>query len=402
VIRRQPPVYSPVTLAGLWEALRPHVRVQPDPRDGLAELLARAYSADQALLFGTGTQALQVALEVALRRTRGSVVALPAFTCFDVAAAAVGAGARIELYDLDPATLSPDVDSLNRALARGARVAVIAPLYGFPVDWDAVETSLARHGALGVEDAAQGSQAKWRGRVVGSLGSISVLSFGRGKGWSGAAGGALLLRGSAARWGVERRSGGHSGQSAELRVLARLLGQWALGRPGVYGIPAALPWLRLGETVYRDPQPPRAMAWAAAACVAALRGPAEREATARRANGSALVAALESRAPGLLIRPLPGAEPAYLRLPVRLARGLASLGSPPQRARSLGVLPSYPSPLAAVPEVRARLRTACERFAGAEALSRELFTVPTHSLVTEAERQEMLRLLTTAAADGHA
>ena len=33
-------------------------------------------------------------------------------------------------------------------------------------------------------------------------------------------------------------------------MMASLLGQWSFGRPGAYWIPAAMPWLRLGETIY--------------------------------------------------------------------------------------------------------------------------------------------------------
>ena len=70
---------------------------------------------------------------------RHESVALPAFGCFDVASAAIGADVPVSLYDIDPDTLSPDPDSLSRAFSQGARVAVIAPLYGVPVDWESLE-----------------------------------------------------------------------------------------------------------------------------------------------------------------------------------------------------------------------------------------------------------------------
>src|SRR5439155_883687 len=111
------------------------------------------------------------------------VVALPAYACYDVATAAVAVNARIALYDVHPATLAPDLASLTATLAEGARIVVVAPLYGMPVDWDAIEQCVAAFGALAIEDAAQGHGASWRGRPLGSLGRLSVLSFSRGKGW---------------------------------------------------------------------------------------------------------------------------------------------------------------------------------------------------------------------------
>jgi perosamine synthetase len=196
-VRRQLPVSSPLSLPGIWSAVGQATRLTTDPRKAVATLLAEEFSAESVVLCGSGTQALQLALRAAtqLLDAASRTVALPAFTCYDVGAAAVGAGARIALYDLSPATLAPDPDSLRTVLKDGARVVVVSPLYGVPIDWDALEQVVAPFGAVAIEDAAQGHGATWRQRPLGSLGKISVLSFGRGKGWTGLKGGALLLRG---------------------------------------------------------------------------------------------------------------------------------------------------------------------------------------------------------------
>ena len=390
--RRQPPVYSPVTFPSIWRAAVRAVRPASEPTAALGRWLTREYSAAAAVLFGSGTQALQVALRLALRRVHGSAVGLPAFTCFDVASAAVGVDAHIVLYDLDPATLAPDLDSLARVMERGVRVAVVSPLYGFPVDWEAIESVLAHYGGVGIEDAAQGFQARWRGRSVGSFGPISVLSFGRGKGWTGGVGGALLLRGDASRDDLETLQPEYAGWAAELRVVVLLLAQWALGRPGWYAIPAAIPWLELGETIYRDPTSPRAATRAAAACLERSRDAAEQEAAVRRANGLALLHALRRGSDAVTIKPLPGAAASFLRLPVRLSRGLAGF-SEPARARRLGILRAYPSVLAELPQVSARMDGAGGRWPGAADLARTLFTAPTHSRLSTSEYQEMVGLL---------
>jgi dTDP-4-amino-4,6-dideoxygalactose transaminase len=393
--RWQPPVYSPVSLQAVCLAWRGGAPGARDPRQALERQLARAYEADRAILFGSGTQALQIALTLALRAARGSTVALPAFTCFDVATAAVGADARIEVYDVDPATLCPDPESLDQALGRGACVAVISPLYGFPVDWDSVAAVAARRGAVLVEDAAQGFGATWRGRWLGSLGSLSVLSFGRGKGWTGGAGGALLLRGQAAAWQVPLPPPASCAEEA--RVRARLLAQWAFGRPGLYGVPATLPWLRLGETVYRAPGPLRGMTRAAAACLGATRIAAAREVATRQANGHALLGAVGTGPCARPVRPLAPAEPSFLRFPVRVAHGPAGLCGL-AAARRLGVQRAYPGVLATLAAVGARLREPTGRTPGAEELARTLVTLPTHSLLTAPERSALAALLVHGAA----
>jgi perosamine synthetase len=377
---RQPPAYSPLS----WRAVRTSagamLRRETDDRATLRNLLSREFGADGVALFASGTQALQVALAEAARAIGGEpAVALPAFTCFDVATAAVGAGLRIALYDVDPATLAPDLESLRAALAAGARIVVVAPLFGFPVDWETVSECAAPYGARVIEDAAQGSGATWRGARLGSLGETSVLSFGRGKGWTGGSGGALLTRRRGAPTAMRNGSGRHLG--AELRVLTRAAAQWAFGRPALYGIPAALPWLGLGETRYRDPTSPQPLPRTAARLLLHDVAASREESDGRRRRAEQLLAAITVSARVQTIRPLPGAVPGYLRLPLRLTAGFAGLRQP-EVAQRLGAARSYPHPLSDLAGVRERLLDAGRRYPGAEQLARELITLPTHSLLT--------------------
>ena len=391
-LRRQLPVYSPITAPALRRVAGRLLRSADEVEARLSARLAQEYDAEAVQLFGSGTQALQVALRVALRRVEGSLVALPSFTCFDVGAAAVAVGARIVLYDIDPATLAPDLESLTRCLQGGARVVVVTPLYGCPVNWQVIEEVVGRFGALAIEDAAQGHGARWRMRPVGSMGVISVLSFGRGKGWTGGSGGALLLRGNGSRQGLEPQSREVTRPSEELRTLLLLTAQWMFGRPRVYGLPAGVPWLKLGETVYRDASSPRPITRCAATCLEALYAAAAREAEARRANAAAMLVALNGGRRLQAVRPVPDAVPGFLRLPVRLPSGLAGFRNP-KRALSLGIAPSYPSVLGAIPQVRARLEAGSRCWPGGEELSRNLFTAPTHSLLSLSERDELVQSL---------
>ena len=187
-------------------------------------------------------------------------------------------------------------------------------------------------------------------------------------------------------------SGGDAGRAAEVRVVTALAAQWVLGRPAYYAIPHAIPWLHLGETLYRDPVSPQPMTRAASACLTTSRSAAIREGTARRATAEAL---LEAIGPGSRVRaipPLAGATPGYLRLPLRLADGMTGFPEP-KAATRLGIAPSYPSVLAAIPAVRPWMDDATPGWPGGEELARTLCTVPTHSLVTAAERSGLTRQL---------
>ena len=197
-LRHQLAAYSPLSLAACARSGAAALGLGADPSDELRGILLKDYQAQSVVLCGSGTQALQLAIVSASRdvysgATGSPLIAMPAFSCFDLASAALGADARVCLDDLDPRRLAPALASLERVMSAGAKVVVVAPLYGVPVDWEAIEAVADRHGALVIEDAAQGHGATWRGRALGTLGRISTLSFGRGKGWTGGGGGAVLF-----------------------------------------------------------------------------------------------------------------------------------------------------------------------------------------------------------------
>ena len=391
-MRRQPPAYSPLSLGAVARAAGAVAGRDANVRPMLGAFLCRRYRADSAWLLGSGTQALQLGLDVARAAVgeQAPVVALPAFGCYDVATAAVGAGTRVTFYDIDPATLGPDGESLRHALGRdGAQILVASSLYGIPVDWDVVTQAAAECGAFVIEDAAQGLGACWRGEPLGSLAPISVLSFGRGKGWTGGAGGALLFRCRAPRPGLRLRS---TGPLAELGVLARALAQALLSEPSWYGLPASLPGLGLGTTTYRDPRPLRALSRAAAAMLLETRDAAETEMAARRVTGTRLLAGAEAAGAAGLVHPPRGGVAGFLRFPLRRPGAFRSFPSPETAAR-LGVAPGYPLPLtqlAPLQPLKLHHHHACP---GATELAADLVTLPTHTRLSAEEFQQLLGLL---------
>jgi dTDP-4-amino-4,6-dideoxygalactose transaminase len=348
--------------------------VRPSEVDALRAEVAQRYTASRVELTGSGTQALQVAIMIAQKRA-GGAVALPAFQCYDLASAAVGAGARVALYDLNPRTLAPDIDSLRRAMRADARTVVIAPLYGVPVEWESLAKEIESAGGVAIEDAAQGHGASWRGRPLGAWGGLSVLSFGRGKGWCGGSGGALLARNGWEREEIPTLPA--PALADELRVVAQLKAQWILGRPSLYGLPAALPGLHLGETIYHPPRPPRQITRAAAAAARAHTEASDREAQVRRKRGEQFVRKM-------FVAP-EGGVAGYLRMPVVTPTHLT-----PAHA-ALGVARSYPTTLAGLPVVRERL-VGSGPYPGAEELAARLVTLPTHSRVTPSEAARIASL----------
>ena len=393
MIRHQLPVYSPLPLQALMRALSGRLENGKDPLAVLAELLAEETGAERVMLYGSGTQALQVALRTAVDAVGGEV-ALPAYSCFDVATAAVATKVPVRFYDVEPRTLGPDLASLEAVLATGARVVVAGPLYGIPLDWGPVQEIARQCGAVLVEDAAQAHGCQPGEGEAGTFGDLSILSFGRGKGWTGGAGGALLTRSPDVDFGSAPMAGADEGDPGGLVLLLRALAQWTLGRPSLYGLPSALPWLGLGETNYRKPTPPVLMRRRAAALALGTREASLVEEAHRRAAAGSLLKALE--AVGLTPDPvrtvaLPrGAVPGYLRLPVLLQDGISGFPSV-RRANALGIARGYPIPLTELAPLQPFHAGAHARCPAAELLVQGLVTLPTHSLVREGDRERIVR-----------
>jgi dTDP-4-amino-4,6-dideoxygalactose transaminase len=390
--RRQLAAYSPLSAGDLIGAVRASVAHAHEVERARA-LVTHAFQADTALLVDSGRSALQLAISIASRKLGGATaVGLPAFQCFEVASAAVGANCSIAFYDIDPHSLGPDLESLESLLRAGVRVVVIAPLYGVPVDWEQVQTLADRYGAIAIEDAAQAHGASWRGRVLGSLGALSVVSFGRGKGWTGCGGGALCARGDFAREVSQAETGlARASVGNDFRVALLATAQWAAGRPALYGIPAGIPALGLGETRYHDPTAPAEMSSYSAGVLIRTQAAATLEGDARLASGAYWRASL----PPELLAGVPIVAEAgtagYLRFPLRVsAQAYDSATSP--IAQSMGVARSYPVALNTLDPVRPRLQQPAMQVAGAELLARTLVTLPTHSLVSQSDRRLILDL----------
>ena len=378
--RHQAPVHSPLSGAALLAGARAAVSrngatSQAEAR--VAALLCEHYGSKAVLLTESGTAALTAALLAILKDRPRSAVALPAYACYDLATAAEGAGAPVVLYDLDPHTLAPDLAQIDATLRRGVAAIVVVHFYGYPVDLGLVNRLAATTGAVVIEDAAQAGGATLHTRPAGSQASLAVLSFGRGKGLTGGSGGALLAHDATGQRIRDRAKELLGGARRGWPELLAITAQFLLERPGVYALPAALPFLHLGETIHRTPQPLRGPTSASCSVVAATWQLAEREAEVRRSNAERLLRMLQWQ-PGFETIATPrDTRPGYLRLPV-LASPNARRSAAQPAARRLGVMGGYPKVLCDLERFAARCMNRDSAFPGSRLLAARLCTLPTH------------------------
>jgi dTDP-4-amino-4,6-dideoxygalactose transaminase len=377
-LRAQPPVRSPLTLGAIAAGLQAAADGGETQRAAVVRALAAQFAASAVVLADSGTTSLALAFRLAIARRPNRPVVLPAWGCYDLATAADAADVPVAFYDLDPATLGPDWDSLDRSLRFEPAAAVAAHFYGVPVDWRRFAAAVAAAGAVAIEDAAQGAGGSQAGRPLGAAGDLAVLSFGRGKGVTGGKGGALLAHGEA--WVSALESYQLRGRRGSLKDLAVLAAQWLLTRPSLYGLPAGLPWLGLGQTVYHPPHPAGGLTALAAGALTVTLRLASAEAEARRVNAAVLLQRLAGTGCGL-VRVSPGVEAGWLRMPVRLKSETSQAVGADPKARALGVYPGYPMVLGDLPGFGRRV-VAEVAIPGARELARTLVTLPTHGALT--------------------
>lgn len=339
--------------------------------------LRRRYGSVDALLTDSGTSALIVALRKIL--PPGGTVAYPAYGCIDLTTAALGAGVHVRLYDVDPATLSPDLDSVRAVVRRGVDAIVVAHLYGYPADMIGVRELAAEQGIPVIEDAAQGAGGSLGGALLGSLGDVAILSFARGKGTTGGSGGALLVRTPAlAEWTRTARSDLQAASRGGMDVLS-LAAQRLLSHPYLYRFPASIPGLKLGEMVYHPPRPPRAMSPASAAVLRWTLEQEAREVAGRRARARDLLSRMRETPYVVAVRPIAGGESGFLRL------AFIDTGGTRVPRSDLGALRGYPLTLGQHPQLGPLILPGETAGKGSEFLRDRLFTVPTHSRVDRSD-----------------
>lgn len=183
----------------------------------------------------SGTDALRFVLSSVAQNTARSTIAMSAYTCPDLYTAVHAAGFKAALFDIDPVTLLPRPASIPPSVREQLAAVILSNLYGLidpMTDWN-----LSSDVVL-IDDGCQAALGEVDGKMVGSRG-VGVISFGRGKAFSGVGGGAAF--------GVPS---GHPVEASSFGGADLLRGalMWMLEKPRLYGIPASLPFLKLGET----------------------------------------------------------------------------------------------------------------------------------------------------------
>ncbi|MBF6539452.1 dTDP-4-amino-4,6-dideoxygalactose transaminase [Nocardia farcinica] len=148
--------------------------------------------APHALLTTSCTSALEMA-GLLLELGPEDEVIVPSFAFTSTATSMALRGATCVFADIDPATGNLDPESVAAAIGPRTKAVVVIHYGGVAADMAGLLELAAAHGFAIVEDNAHGLGGRWRGRPLGTIGTLGTLSFHDTKNVHCGEGGALLL-----------------------------------------------------------------------------------------------------------------------------------------------------------------------------------------------------------------
>ena len=154
--------------------------------------LERELGVPKALLTTSCTHALEMAA-LLLDIQPGDEIIIPDFTFVSTVNAFVLRGARPVFLDIRPDTLNLDESGLEAAITPGTRAIVPVHYAGVGCEMDAILEIADRHHLAVIEDNAHGLFGKYKGKYLGTFGSMASQSFHETKNFTSGEGGALLI-----------------------------------------------------------------------------------------------------------------------------------------------------------------------------------------------------------------
>jgi perosamine synthetase len=351
-------------------------------RAGFAEAFAAYLGVDRCVLANSGKTLLSLVFRtLAGKTTPGKPeILMPGYTCYSVAAAAVRAGMRIALYDLDPRTLQPDFQDVKRKISGNTLAVLGQHLLGVPADMAGLSDLADEHGICCIEDSAQlleGADAAPRRKL---LADYTIFSFGRGKPLPLGGGGALIGRDLGE---VSKLADALPAAPCRVSEYVTPLAVRILAAPWLYWLPEQLP-LGLAQPKF-DPsfpmvQMPQPFRRIGAASIAGLRQFNQHRVAIGRFYERSFGGGVTS---GETAHSLP-----YPRFPL-----LVDDRSDMDQVAEFGVRQIFPMPLGDLSDLRPHLVSPGANMPGVRTIADRLVTLPTHLAVTEKVAERLVRAL---------
>ncbi|MGE5318181.1 MAG: dTDP-4-amino-4,6-dideoxygalactose transaminase [Chloroflexota bacterium] len=152
----------------------------------------KRYDVSKVLLTTSCSDALEMsALLCGIKE--GDEVIMPSYTFVSTANAFALRGARIVFADSCPENPNIDPDSVEELITNRTKAIVVVHYGGIACDMDRILQIAEKNNLIVIEDAAQGLEASFNGRPLGTIGSFGTFSFHETKNVTSGEGGMICV-----------------------------------------------------------------------------------------------------------------------------------------------------------------------------------------------------------------
>lgn len=155
--------------------------------------MSEQFQVNHVLLTTSCTHALEMAAHLTGIK-EGDEVILPSYTFCSTADAFVQRGAKLVFVDVRPDTMNLDERLIEDAITEKTKVIVPVHYAGVACAMDEIMEIARRHNLQVVEDAAQGVDAYYKGKALGTIGDFGCYSFHETKNFTMGEGGAVVFQ----------------------------------------------------------------------------------------------------------------------------------------------------------------------------------------------------------------
>lgn len=156
------------------------------------KILQEKFHAKKILLTHSCTAALEMSA-ILCNINMGDEVILPSYTFVSTANAFFLRGAKLIFVDIRPDTLNIDETKIEAAITKNTKAIVPVHYAGVSCKMDVIMDIAKKNNIFIIEDAAQGVNAKYKDRYLGTIGDLGTYSFHETKNFTCGEGGALVI-----------------------------------------------------------------------------------------------------------------------------------------------------------------------------------------------------------------
>jgi dTDP-4-amino-4,6-dideoxygalactose transaminase len=185
------PIVTPEIEEAVLEVLRAGKMSGTDVTKELEKEYAAWHGVKYALAHNTGTASLHGAM-FGLGIGKGDEIICPSITYWASCLQVYNLGGTVVFADIDPETMCIDPDDIEHRITERTKAIIAVHYAAYPADMDRILEIARRHNIKVIEDPSHAHGARYKGKLVGTMGDVAGFSLMSGKSLACGEGGIMI------------------------------------------------------------------------------------------------------------------------------------------------------------------------------------------------------------------